>query len=81
MISLWILIICFSKIFQDTFYTRDTHLGTFMEKLITRQMEVEYTSLRLLGGGEAGTGFAILWDSKPLSLAHVNLKPSSILIA
>ena len=31
-----------------------------MEKLIPRQMEVEYTSLHLLGGGEAGTGFAIL---------------------
>ena len=44
-------------------------------------MEVEYTSLHLLGGGEAGTGFAILWDSNPLSLVHVKLKPSSILIA
>ena len=31
---LWILRICFSQFFQDTFYTWNAHLGTFMVELI-----------------------------------------------
>ena len=37
--QLWVLRICFSQFFQDTFYTWNAHLGTRMVELIKRSFK------------------------------------------